>query len=252
MSISWWERWSLWWWVAWVLVCVHAGALAGWGLVEFYPEYPEGGYDGGFMGDLVFFGGFLALGQAPFVAVFVWFCACAAGSRSWRGYTAAVAVAIAWPVAGFVGWTFGSFVEVSVSEPLPLYSDLRVVVGSVRWLVVGVMEGFVLATAVGIFSASEPRGSAGRPWAVLLGLGAAWVAGSVIGGLLFEWWEALEVAARSNELNEAICGYLEGLGVAENVARVVVPYALFLPLLYGVPTGWVFSVLRGTVVRGER
>ena len=45
-------------------------------------------YDGGFLGDLALFGGFLALGQAPFVAVFVLATHGRAAERTGIGYVA--------------------------------------------------------------------------------------------------------------------------------------------------------------------
>lgn len=232
------------WWFGWVLICVPAGTLAGVGLIEFNWGGPP--YDGGFMGDLVLFGGFLAFGQAPFVA---WYFARGVGGGSSRRYAAAVAVAIAWPLAGFFGWTFGSFVEVSLSDIFPLYSHSNVAARSVRWLVVGVAEGFILAA---VLPAPGSRRDAGRARVALLGLCAAWAGVSVFGGLLVESWAALEFAARSDEVNQIVGGFLEGSGVAENVARVVVPYALFVPLLYGIPSGWVFWAIRETVARDQR
>ena len=232
------------WWSGWILMCVPAGTLAGVGLIEFnWGGLP---YDVGFMGYLVLFGGFLAFGQAPFVAVFVWSLVRGVGAQSWRRYTAVVTVAVAWPMAGLFGWTFGSFVEVSLSD-IFLYSHSSVAARSVRWLVVGVAEGFILAA---VLPAPSWRRDAGR--VALLGLCAAWAGVSVVGGLLVESWAALEFVVRSNEINQAIGEFLEDLGVAENVARVVFPYALFVPLLYGVPSGWVFPLIRLTVARDQR
>lgn len=236
------------WWVMWVLVCIPAGALGGFGLVEFYWEYPEGGYDGGFVGDLVFFGGFLALGQAPFIASFVWANArrSLAEHSPWRRDIAGVVAlltVVAWPVAGFVGWTLGSFAEVPISTALPLYSALGVLAASVRWLVFGVAEGVILALVI-FLAVRELRR------AVFCAF--AWIVASVVGGLLYEAWAATEVAARSNDLNEAIGGFLQGIGVAENVAYVMVPHALFVPVLYGIPTGFVFLLVLHTARRARR
>jgi hypothetical protein len=226
------------WWAAWVLWCVPAGALAGVGLIEFNWGGPP--YDGGFMGDLVLFGGFLALGQLPFVAAFFWLLLRQAGDPRRQSYAVAAGLTIAWPLVGFVGWTLGSYIEVSLSTSIPLYSDLRVLAEAVRWLVVGVAEGVVLA--VTIVPALRRYGRAAF-WAL------AWIAASVVGGLLYEAWSATEIAARSNALNEAIGRSLEGFGVAENVAYVVVPHALFVPVLYGVPTGAAFVAIRRAVLR---
>lgn len=226
------------WWVAWVLWCVPAGALAGVGLIEFNWGGPP--YDGGFMGDLVLFGGFLALGQLPFVTAFVWFLFRQAGIPRWQRYAVAAGLMITWPVVGFVGWTLGSYIEVPLSTSIPLYSDLRVLAGAVRWLVFGVAEGVVLALTI------IP---ALRRWGRVALWALAWIAASVVGGLLYEAWSATEIAARSNALNEAIGGSLEGLGVAENVAHVVVPHALFVPVLYGIPTGVAFVAVRRAVLR---
>lgn len=88
----------------------------------------------------------------------------------------------------------------------------------------------------------------GGRWApVFVGV-AAWTAASVCGGLCYEFWAALDVAARQNRLNEVIGRSLEGLGMAENVAYVVVPRALFLPLLYGLPTGLALLAIRGVLL----
>lgn len=210
-------------------------------------EFNWGGppYDGGFMGDLVFFGGFLALGQAPFVAAFVWVMLREA-QRSLRSNYTAGTVAVFWTLAGFVGWTFGSAICVS------LYSVPDVLAESVRWVALGAAQGVFLAAAL-IPVASPPgngeepqetsaseeesagRGSATRRArsATFSRVFAAWVAASVVGGLLFESWRATEVAARTN--------VLENLGLAENVANIMIPYALAVPILYGIPTGLVFS-----------
>ncbi len=234
------------WWVAWVVWCVPAGALAAWGLVEFYPEYPAGGYDGGFMGDLVLFGALLALGQAPLVAFFVWKLLGAAGVRPWRKGFAAAGVAICWSVAGVVGWAVGSYVEVSVSGSVPLYSALSVLAGAVRWLVFAVFQGVVLAGAVSLVPGAL------RDRAALSGTGfSLWVATGAVGGLLYEWWESLDLAARSNGVNQAIGGALTGAGVAENVAHVLVPHAIFVPILYGVPTGLAFFAVWRVGTRRE-
>ncbi len=84
------------------------------------------------MGDLVLFGGFLALGQLPFVAAFVWFLFGQAGYSRWQRYAVVAGLMIAWPLAGFVGWTLGSYLDVSLSTVMPSHSVLRVLVGSVR------------------------------------------------------------------------------------------------------------------------
>lgn len=93
-----------------------------------------------------------------------------------------------------------------------------------------------------------PRG--GRRRAVLVGVGA-WITATVFGGLCYEFWIALDVASRQNRLNDAIGRTLEGVGVAENVAHVVVPHALFLPVLYGVPTGLAILALRWILARSR-
>ncbi len=250
------------WWAMWVLACIPAGALAAVGLVEFNWGGPP--YDGGFMGDLVFFGGFLALGQIPFVTLFAWSVFRQAGNRPWQKYSVAAGLMIAWPLAGFVGWTLGSFIEVPLSTSIPLYSTLRVLAGSVRWLVVGVAEGIILAWACVFLSnpvsdgaerdaaGDMARGTGRISRVALFSLCAAsWVVASVVGGLLYEAWAATEVAARSNDLNAAIGGFLQSLGVAENVAYVVIPHALFVPLLYGIPTGVVFTVILHTARRPQ-
>lgn len=236
-----------WWWMGWVLWCAPAGALAAWGLVEFYAAYPAGGYDGGFMGDLVFFGALLALGQAPFAAVFAWSLLGAAGVRPWRRRLGAAGAAVGWSVAGLVGWVLGSYVEVPLSGSVPLYSDLSILTGSVRWVVFALVQGVVFVGALSLGSGVP------RDRAVLFGLAfLPWVTTSAVGGLLYEWWASLDVAARSNGVNRAIGGALTDAGVAENVAYVLVPHAIFVPLLYGVPTGLAFFVIWRAATREER
>lgn len=74
---------------------------------------------------------------------------------------------------------------------------------------------------------------------------------TVPGGLFYELWAALDVAAGANPVNEVIGDLLLGLGVAENIARVVVPHALFVPLLYGTPTGIAVVVIRRASLRAQ-
>lgn len=192
------------------------------------------------------FGALLALGQAPFVAVFAWSLPGAAGVRPWRKRLGVAGVAITWSVAGLVGWVLGSFAEVPLSGSVPLYSDLSILTGSVRWVVFALVQGVVLAGALSLASGAL------RSRAVLFGLAfLAWVMTSAVGGLLYEWWASLDVAARSNGVNQAIGGALTGAGVAENVAYVLAPHAIFVPILYGVPTGLVFFVVWRVGIRGE-
>ncbi len=83
---------------------------------------------------------------------------------------------------------------------------------------------------------------------------AAWIVASLVGGLMFEGWVVLDVVAAGEKgIVETIGGYLENHGVAENVARLVVPYALSVPVLYGLPTGAVFvGIIGGLFRRGPR
>ena len=137
--------------------------------------------------------------------------------------------------------------EVSVSESVPLYSAAHVLAGSLRWLVFAVAQGAVISGV----AALVPGALRGR--AALAGTSfLLWVTTSTLGGLLYEWWESLDLAARSNAVNQAIGGALTDLGVAENVAYVLVPHAIFVPLLYGVMTGLVFYVMWRFAVRGDR
>ena len=207
-------------WLAWVVWCVSAGTLAGIGLIEFNWGGPP--YDGGFAGDLMLFGWFLALGQAPFVAGF--FLALRMEGRFAGGIGAAVFLAVLWAFFGLVGWTLGSYFEVWLQTPL--YSGLRVLAGVLPWLCVAVLEAVVFVIALD----RVPPGAR-------LVCGLVWVAAVGTGGFLYEWWNFLDIAAMQNPIKDAIGAYLEGLGVAENLAFQVVPLALSLPLLYGVPTG---------------
>lgn len=67
--------------------------------------------------------------------------------------------------------------------------------------------------------------------------GVAWVAATIVGGSFYEYWRSLDIAVRENHLNNSIGLSLTSAGLAENVAYVVVPNALFVPILYGTPTG---------------
>ena len=221
------------WWLAWVLWCVPAGALAGAGLIELNWGGPP--YDGGFLGDLVLFGGFLSLGQAPFVSVFV----SALVGRSRAGYVAAVLSAVSWPLMGFVGWAFGSYFE--VGSQTPLYSDTHIFVGVLPWLVVGALDGVVMVAALASVGGLRAAGISG----------VAWVVASATGGLFYEYWYSLDIAAEQNKIKDAIGTYVEGFGFAENVAFEVVPVALFLPLLYGIPTGLALAGIHRLVQRGS-
>lgn len=125
------------------MACVPAGALAGAGFVEFNWVGPP--YDGGFMGDLVLFGGFLALGQASFVFFFVLRLCGGTEGRPWTGYVVAGCSALLWTLMGFVGLTAGSYYEVGFETSL--YSNLGVLAGILPWLFVGVLEGVVLVVA---------------------------------------------------------------------------------------------------------
>ena len=181
------------------------------------------------------FGGFLALGQAPFIFVFV----SALVGRSRAGYVAAVLSAVSWPLMGFVGWTFGSYFEVGLQTPL--YSDMRMFVGILPWLMVGALGGVVMVAALASVGGLRAAGTSG----------VVWVVASAVGGLFYEYWHSLDIAAKQNQIKGAIGTYLEGFGVAENVALEVVPVALFLPLLYGIPTGLALLGIRRLVRRGS-
>lgn len=238
-------RWYFFWWVVWVLACVPAGALAGAGFVEFNWGGPP--YDGGFMGDLVLFGGSLALGQAPFVFFFVLRLCRGTERRPWTGYVVAVCSALLWTLMGFVGWTVGSYYEVGFETTL--YSSLGVLAGIFPWLSLGALEGIVLMVILAAAwrlrrdvsgSRVRSRGFAGT----LVVSGVAWALASSIGGLFYEYWASFDVAARQNRIKDAIGALLEGAGVAENVAFEVVTSALVIPIVYAVPTGLVFVVIR--------
>ena len=217
------------WLVGWVLWSVGAGALAGVGLIEFNWGGPP--YDGGFAGELALFGGFLALGQAPFMAVFAW-SACRRVRGSVAVYVGAL-TSVAWTVVGLVGWTLGSFVEVSLETPL--YSVKSLLAGVLPWAVVGALQAVVVAAVIA---------GAGNPRAALFA-GAVWAVASILGGFSYEYWTFLDVAAKQNRIKDVIGSYLESAGVAENVAFEVVPAALFLPLLYGAVTGLALAFVGG-------
>lgn len=226
------------------MASVVAGATAAVGLIEFNWGGPP--YDGGFAGDLMFFGGFLALGQAPFVAAILWCVFGEAGAGRGLRYAVALWTGVLWPVAGFVGWTLGSYLEVGISAPL--YAATRSLAGVVPWTAIGVGQAGIVGIALAVAPRASTRGRGGR-WTVVFAGVAAWTAASVLGGMCYEFWAALDVAARQNHLNDAIGRFLEGLGAAENVAYVVVPHVLFLPLLYGIPTGFALIVIRGVLLR---
>ena len=247
------------WLAGWVLWCVPAGALAGVGLIEFNWGGPP--YDGGFLGDLVLFGGFLALGQAPFVAFSLFrLCGRVVEWSSLAGYVAAALSALLWPLVGFVGWTSGSYLEVGFDTPL--YSGRRVLAGVLPWLLVGALEGVVFAATLAFVrefraagvgqtsSRSGGEGRSGRPVraGALVACGVTWVLASTTGGLFYEYWASFDVAARQNHIKDAIGAYLEGGGVSENVAYEVASNALAVPILYGIPTGLaLFTVYRLTL-----
>lgn len=88
-------------------------------------------YDGGFAGEAVFFGGFLAVGQAPFVAAILWFLLGEAGASRGQRSVAPVVAGVLWPLAGFVFWTIGSYYEAGISAPL--YSAARPLAGLLPW-----------------------------------------------------------------------------------------------------------------------
>lgn len=222
--------------------CVPAGALAGVGLIEFNWGGPP--YDGGFLGELVLFGGFLALGQAPLVALFVLMLHGRAVGWARDGNVAA-GLALSWTLAGFVGWTLGSYFEIFFATPL--YSNLRVLAGAASWLLVGVLEGGVLIVALA--SVEDRRsGSRGSTGALVI-CGVAWILASTVGRLLYEIWYSFDVAARQNPIKDAVGAYLEDAGVAENVAFEVVPLALFVPILYGIPTGFALIAIGRSISR---
>ena len=234
------------WWGAWVLVCIPAGAVAGIGLVEFNWGGPP--YDGGFLGHLILFGGFLAFVQSPFVAAFV--CSVSGEEDESRWGAAALSRMAAWTSMGLFGWLLGSLT--STLSPMPVAVSYGYVVNeSLPWMGAGIFEALVL---VGMLApAPSPRGR----WlllARLLGAYAAWVAASALGGILVEWFVAHEVAdglqghARPT-ITEVWSSRLEGFGVAENVARVIIPYALVITALYGPPTGLALLVARRIVGR---
>lgn len=227
--------------------CVPVGALAGVGLIEFNWGGPP--YDGGFLGDLILFGGFLALGQALFVAVFVLaLCGWAAEQTG----CVAVLSALAWSLVGFVGWTMGSYFEVGLATPL--YSNLSVLAGVLPWLFVGVLEGIVLMAALASVGKRRATGDGGarspetRERSRMIP-GLIWVLASTVGGLFYEYWASFDIAAGQNRIKDAIGSFLEGAGVAENVAFEVVPNALVVPILYGIPTGLALVVIRRSLSR---
>ncbi len=141
------------WWVAWVVVCVPAGALAGVGLIEFNWGGPP--YDGGFAGSLLLFGGFLALGQAPFFVAFVPRLLCrgaTSGDGGGMGGGLVTGTAVWWVFAGFLGWVVGSAVQVALpisyspfSPSLPLWAFGT----ALPWLCMGIAQTPILASVNG-------------------------------------------------------------------------------------------------------
>lgn len=145
------------WWVAWIMVCLPAGALAGLALIEF--NLGGGPYDGGFLGYLVLFGGFLALGQSPFLFYF---------SRALQQHYSdsspeadtTLGAALGWVLTGFAGWTIGSVVSIGwpgVSagiEPSVAYLSSR----ALPWLVMGLLQGGVHRLFNSFTSASSTAG----------------------------------------------------------------------------------------------
>lgn len=168
--------------VWWLLSCAFAGALGGVGLIESNWGGPP--YDGGFLGYLFLFGGFLAAGQLPFVIPFFTRLSPLAG----------LGPALGWVPVGFLGWGAGSVLRTlalptaySPTDPsLPLW--LLVGMGQAALLLAVVAgapgrragEGGVQAPAGGAVRA-EASSSAGG-----LVLCGAWAVACTVGGVLLE------------------------------------------------------------------
>lgn len=235
------------WWVAWIMVCLPAGALAGLALIEF--NLGGGPYDGGFLGYLVLFGGFLALGQSPFLFYF---------SRALQQHYSdsspeadtTLGAALGWVLTGFAGWTIGSVVSIGwpgVSagiEPSVAYLSSR----ALPWLVMGLLQG-------GVFAMSISGAFHGRAFALLFWSYGVWSAVTVLGGLLLEGFIALLTPQQPGglELQEpyssTVGNYFREIGVAENLANIVLPCSLLVALLYGLPTGIALVAIRHSVRR---
>ena len=250
-----WGRGGFFWWVAWVVVCVPAGALAGVGLIEFNWGGPP--YDGGFAGYLLLFGGFLAVGQAPFFVAFVPRLLCRGdasrdGGGSGDGLLAGpvAGAAVWWIFAGFLGWAVGSMVKVGLpisyspfSPSLPLWAFST----ALPWLCVGIAQAPILASVDGGSGRAGTGVGNARAVASLV-RGVCWALASAVGGVLVETWMHFQIAAGGGSLTLGMVDSLRGLGVAENVAQGVIPYALSIPVAYGAPTGVVLSAIYLTVV----
>ena len=221
------------------------------GLIEFNWGGPP--YDGGFAGSLLLFGGFLALGQAPFFVAFVLRLLCRRDmlrDDGGPGGGLAAGAAVWWIFAGFLGWAVGSIVQVGLPISYsPFGSSLLLWAfgTALPWLCVGIAQIPILG------SVNRGSGRAGtgvgdvRAVSSLV-LGVCWALASAAGGVLVEAWMHFQIATGGGSLMLRMAESLQGFGVAENVAQGVVPYALSIPVAYGIPTGAVLSVAYLTVV----
>jgi len=203
------------------------------------------------VGDLVLFGAFLSLGQAPFVFAFARHVLARASVPSGRyGLAPLLAAAVGWAVAGLLGWTFGSALSILVPVPMASTSDLSsayFVSRTIPWLGMGLLQALVLSAALSpALGSGVARGQArvSRTIAVC----AIWVATSGVGGLSIEWFAAWQTALSAGEGGRTVTWVLieslQGLGVAENVAGTVIPSSLVVPALYGPPTGLALLAVR--------
>lgn len=227
----------------WLLVCVLAGALAGVGLIEFNWAGPP--YDGGFLGHLVLFGGFLSAGQLPFVVFFLCRNLAVGAGRSLTRLL--VGVSALWVFLGFAGWILGSIVKVALPiaySPFEPSFLLWVFWTGLPWFCVGVVQALLVALALTRRWRIVGDGAGGYRASRVVLVGVLWSLACAVGGALVETWMYFQItAAVDGSLLLTVGGYLREAGVAENVAEFVLAYAFSVPVLYGIPTGLILAAL---------
>ena len=167
-----------------------------------------------FLGELILFGGLLALGQVGFVA-----------SR----FREPLFSTILWFLLSFFGWIGGStmaFVGLRIISYNPAEpSALQVFFLSLPWVFLGLGQAVALATFSGL------------RWAVLSTFLLTWFIVASVGGML------ITAAGLPTIFQLDVLGYAQGeltdwLGYA---AR----YAVLIAVAYGVPTGLVLALFAG-------
>lgn len=158
-------------------------------------------------------------------------------------------LAFVWVILGFAGWGVGSVAKVALPiaySPTNPSVLLWIASTSIPWATVGVGQALLLSAAVAGARARWTGGPSGR--AVVGGL---WVVACAVGGVLAETVPYLLVGAEGTARGSVtgIAESLEGWGVAENVAGVVIPAALVVPICYGIPTGLVLAGILSRVRR---